>query len=948
MELHLLSYSAAQDQAWSAPILPEELKHMGEHTVQTSIFDNKKKVPIMESHTVTDYDAPDDSRLMRPSGDKFSAPRPTKQVFRETGEFIDTGSFRKPSDIIARHLVKMAGHYLGYGVYVALGAVGVALDAEFARQLYSVVYAKSLYPFSRITGQMGLGYTEDTVSTLEREEGMQSDYDKVDLDDDEALKFLNDIIATNASFTRASDQELIIPMPGAEGSVQAESPLNDKSFWQQTKEALTFSQQEPPPVPTSIEIPESVLVTAYQKFFTDTGICSFHLEHYDSRQGEIEGLEIAQSQTDGRTYVDSENPKPNANQQALASSDDDAPFVPVPPADELIANTVRGGGFFNSGDHRLGPSLPPLRKRIKGKSLTTSDSDGEWKAHPKPLLSDWTDAALKSIIEGRTPAVPIVRDKVMLEDGTIWEGFRSKYDVSQGISSYTTYLSDVGQAQVQAILDARTAAKTAIATDAKKTTGVEPLSPTQRAGFADEYRRLNEQLSQALAESKKEDKGYIQTEFSRSRLYGAMRTICGAIWNKVGANVGKGLRISIEETGYLETDEEYNSYLADRGNFMTSEKLKALFGVVYIAPKDNETFNHKAVPPPRIKSFDIELPDINVGEGETIPIQLSYGFQKRFDSIVKTLDIQLESGQLNNMLHVQPEVISKAFDLVKLHSANFTNNIGQITNSMVYILTQNSDVTTTIDEDSIALHKRQNYNEIVVREGSIAFSQRAIRMIFETVANYAADPTKFVGTNKDLSDEDRAVYESHLKTLMLNLGFLSKGANDYDTEWLTDIFFGPAEFGDKKVEFFIGGDKEDVLGNATIEPFKVLVPQTWDSDPISNGAVKAQIAKLAAYRQLRNVLDGIKVTTLGIPELNRHMSEVNNRLVYLRINNPRDLGTLHWASGYYKLASISHDISTNGGYITNLELFVSHFQTQGALANFEQASAEGEAHRGTQ
>jgi hypothetical protein len=105
------------------------------------------------------------------------------------------------------------------------------------------------------------------------------------------------------------------------------------------------------------------------------------------------------------------------------------------------------------------------------------------------------------------------------------------------------------------------------------------------------------------------------------------------------------------------------------------------------------------------------------------------------------------------------------------------------------------------------------------------------------------------------------------------------------------------------------------------------------------------IAKLAGYRQLRNVLSNIKLTVSGIPEMNRHMSEVDNRIVYLRINNPRDLGTLHWASGYYKINQISHDISTNGGYVTNLTLYVSSFQRQESLANFERAALIGENER---
>ena len=101
------------------------------------------------------------------------------------------------------------------------------------------------------------------------------------------------------------------------------------------------------------------------------------------------------------------------------------------------------------------------------------------------------------------------------------------------------------------------------------------------------------------------------------------------------------------------------------------------------------------------------------------------------------------------------------------------------------------------------------------------------------------------------------------------------------------------------------------------------------------------IAKMAGYRKLRDVLSSIKITTLGMPEMDRHLSEIQNRLVYLRINNPRDeKGSYHWATGYYKIRDISHDISTNSGYTTNFELYVSNFQRQDTLANLEMSNLE--------
>ena len=934
VELLLLSYGTAQEHA-SKGTNPLDLKNLKDKVERTSIFENTKKVPVTETHTVTDYDADDNSELARPSGDKFAAPRPTKQVVRETGEFLDAGHFRTPSDIFSRHLIKIAGHYLGYGVYVSLGHVGVALDVEFARKLYKIVYAKSFYtytkrhPASKGSGSILQGTKQEPGfrSTVEA----KSDYDKIDLNDEEALQFLNDIVATNSSFTRVADQELIIPMPGANGLVSTDNPLSDKSFWQQTKEAFGADKQERPSVPENIKIPESVLVATYQQFFADFGIASFHLEHYDSKENQIEGLEVSKSQTDGRTYVDSENPKPNVNQQTLAAFDDDAPFLLGQPSEDVLE-----AGTQTTPNQLLAPHMSlKMRKRLRGTSLLYNTT-GYWKEHTAVKLSDWKDSWLLSLSEFKSAAVPVVQDTILLEDGTVWSGYRTANDITDGISGYTEYLSDTGSEQVKTILAGRKAASTAANSKAKDDMGTEPEA-SQPGDFPS---NAPTDLSK-----KPEPKGFIQTKFKANTVYDTLRSICNSIWLKVGTDIGVGLRVELEDTDYMVTDDEYAAYLADRGNFMTAKKLKALFGVIYIAPKKAEVFNEKVIPPLPIKSFDVELPNIKTGPGKTIPIQLSYGFQKRNDSIIKSLDIQLDSGQLNHMLHVQPEVVMKAFDLVKLHSANFSENIGQITNSMLYILTQNSNTGTLVDDDAIALQKLVNENSVTVTEGSVAFSQRAIQMIFQTVANYAADPAEFVGTTNVAGGDTAAVYEAHLETLLTHLNFLSQGANHHDTEFLTDLYFGPAEFAGKKVDFFMGGSDEDTIGSTTIEPFKVLVPQTWDSDPMSNGAVKAQIAKLAGYRQLREILSGIKVNILGIPELNRHMSEVSNRLVYLRINNPRDLGTLHWATGYYKINSISHDISTNGGYVTSLELYQNDFQSQGVLANFEAAAAAGKAER---
>lgn len=74
------------------------------------------------------------------------------------------------------------------------------------------------------------------------------------------------------------------------------------------------------------------------------------------------------------------------------------------------------------------------------------------------------------------------------------------------------------------------------------------------------------------------------------------------------------------------------------------------------------------------------------------------------------------------------------------------------------------------------------------------------------------------------------------------------------------------------------------------------------------------------------MLTNINVTCLGIPEMDVLGLEVGRKLVNLKIQNPRDPGTMHWASGYYYINSLSHLISTTNGYTTTLGLFRANHQ----------------------
>ena len=128
VDIMFLSYSVAQFRA-SFVIPPAALGNINNKVVRTSIFETTERIAD---------EAVAGEPLLAGTQYQVETERPATATIR--------GNFRRPSDIISRHLVKIAGHLLGYGVYVSLDNIGTALDSNFARLLYNVVHAKSVYP----------------------------------------------------------------------------------------------------------------------------------------------------------------------------------------------------------------------------------------------------------------------------------------------------------------------------------------------------------------------------------------------------------------------------------------------------------------------------------------------------------------------------------------------------------------------------------------------------------------------------------------------------------------------------------------------------------------------------------------------------------------------------------------------------------------------------------
>ena len=64
----------------------------------------------------------------------------------------------------------------------------------------------------------------------------------------------------------------------------------------------------------------------------------------------------------------------------------------------------------------------------------------------------------------------------------------------------------------------------------------------------------------------------------------------------------------------------------------------------------------------------------------------------------------------------------------------------------------------------------------------------------------------------------------------------------------------------------------------------------------------------------------LKVTTLGIPEIDDPTSEYLSRRICFKFFDPRLRGALHWMSGVYQLTGFRHLINPSQGFLTELDL----------------------------
>ncbi len=97
-------------------------------------------------------------------------------------------------------------------------------------------------------------------------------------------------------------------------------------------------------------------------------------------------------------------------------------------------------------------------------------------------------------------------------------------------------------------------------------------------------------------------------------------------------------------------------------------------------------------------------------------------------------------------------------------------------------------------------------------------------------------------------------------------------------------------------------------------------------------SIRSRISKVEQSRKMTDVAYNysvamqeeaftVKLTTLGIPEIDDPASEYLSRRICFKYYDPRLAnGSLHWLSGVYQLTSFKHRLNPSQGFLTELEM----------------------------
>ena len=438
-----------------------------------------------------------------------------------------------------------------------------------------------------------------------------------------------------------------------------------------------------------------------------------------------------------------------------------------------------------------------------------------------------------------------------------------------------------------------------------KATVKEHLLPTPQSV---KFKRFIDRYSNAYVSMGDDGENPHTTSFLQSTLNNINRLI-----------VGKSSKLRIESVQINALSTEEKAMLVDSCTLLegvTWEEVwaKNNHSLLFCMPGDDLTTQFADVVLKPINSFP-QTYSVDTGNNY---IWLDYGTP---NSLIANVDFTGDVRPIINLAQSMFSVrqwndVTQVFDGTLTISTNMvTNAISRLlANEIALLKTQNTEEPTETQlrkreflESQLTLARNQTTNEI---------DMQLLMSLPGLITSYQMYSKKGVG---DMS-ETEVISPNDLAQLK-RLSSLISDPTTLEMLFPTANVEGATNTIQTEVLMVTGGTKKrNVIKQNRILRRKVDLDNIYSR--ISQEALSKKMTDVSYNYSVAMQQESfnLKVTTLGIPEIDDPTSEYLARRVCFKFFDPRLNGTLHWMSGVYQLTGFRHLINPSQGFLTELDL----------------------------
>ena len=383
--------------------------------------------------------------------------------------------------------------------------------------------------------------------------------------------------------------------------------------------------------------------------------------------------------------------------------------------------------------------------------------------------------------------------------------------------------------------------------------------------------------------------------------------------------VGKSSKLRIESVQINALSTEEKARLVDSCTLLdgvTWEETwaKSNHSLLFCMPGDDLSTQFADVVLKAINSFP-QTYSLDTGNNY---IWLDYGTPK---SIIANVDF---TGDVRPILNLAQSMFSvrQWNDVNQLFDGNETISNALVSNVISKLLAdkiarlKTETTTATTDAQQRQMDTLERQHKLANNQTDLLIDMELLDILPGLLKAYQMDSKKGVG---DMS-ETEVISPNELDQLQ-RLASLVSNPSTLEMIFPTANIDGRTNTLNTEVLMVTGGTKKP---NVTKQ--NRILRRRVDLDNVySRISLDAQSAKMSdvSYNYsvaMQQESYNLKVTTLGIPEIDDPTSEYLSRRICFKFFDPRLRGALHWMSGVYQLTGFRHLINPSQGFLTELDL----------------------------